>query len=277
MSDTPDAPAVGRRGSLTVVGLGFRVDGHPSIEARREIRAADRLLYLVQDDWTPFWLRELNPAAESLGDSYGVGRDRLDSYAEMVERMLAPVRRGERLCVAVYGHPGVFARPTHEAVRRARREGHEARMLPAISAEDCLFADLGVDPSTHGCQSYEATDFLVRRPRFDPTSALVLWQIGNIASPAYRTGDRVWNPRGLRVLVDVLLEDYPPGHPVIAYLAPSAPGVEPRADRLALAELAEADVPPASTVYLPPVGHRPADLEMLERLGLADYPDRGDR
>jgi hypothetical protein len=34
-------------------------------------------------------------------------------------------------------------------------------MLPAISAEDCLFADLGVDPADHGCPSYEATDFLV--------------------------------------------------------------------------------------------------------------------
>jgi hypothetical protein len=33
-------------------------------------------------------------------------------------------------------------------------------MLPGISAEDCLFADLGIDPGIYGCQSYEATDFL---------------------------------------------------------------------------------------------------------------------
>jgi hypothetical protein len=34
-------------------------------------------------------------------------------------------------------------------------------MLPAVSAEDCLFADLGVDPGAAGCQSHEAADFLI--------------------------------------------------------------------------------------------------------------------
>ena len=34
-------------------------------------------------------------------------------------------------------------------------------MLPAISAEDCLFADVGIDPAMTGCQSYEATDFMI--------------------------------------------------------------------------------------------------------------------
>jgi len=31
-------------------------------------------------------------------------------------------------------------------------------MLPGISAEDCLVADLGIDPASSGCQSYEAND-----------------------------------------------------------------------------------------------------------------------
>jgi len=34
-------------------------------------------------------------------------------------------------------------------------------MLPGISAEDCLFADIGVDPGIYGCQSFEATDLFV--------------------------------------------------------------------------------------------------------------------
>jgi len=37
-------------------------------------------------------------------------------------------------------------------------------MLPAISSEDCLYADLGVDPATTGNASYDATDFLLRNP-----------------------------------------------------------------------------------------------------------------
>ena len=34
-------------------------------------------------------------------------------------------------------------------------------MLPGISAEDCLLADLGVDSAHNGLQSLEATDLLI--------------------------------------------------------------------------------------------------------------------
>ena len=60
---------------------------------------------------------------------------------------------------------------------QARAEGFNARMLPGISAEDCLFANLGADPGTHGCQSFEATSFLLRKPKFDTLTHLILWQI----------------------------------------------------------------------------------------------------
>jgi hypothetical protein len=41
---------------------------------------------------------------------------------------------------------------------RSSTDGFDAVMLPGISAEDCLFADLGIDPGMIGCQSFEATD-----------------------------------------------------------------------------------------------------------------------
>ena len=52
------------------------------------------------------------------------------STSEMVEEILAAVREGKRVCAVFYGHPGVYVKPSHEAVRRARKEGFEARMLP---------------------------------------------------------------------------------------------------------------------------------------------------
>jgi Tetrapyrrole (Corrin/Porphyrin) Methylases len=79
----------------------------------------------------------------------------------MVNRIIKYVKRDLRVCAVFYGHPGVFCTPSHESIRIARKLGYRATMLPAISAEDCLFADLGVDPGKHGCQSFEATDFLV--------------------------------------------------------------------------------------------------------------------
>jgi precorrin-6B methylase 1 len=79
------------------------------------------------------------------------------AYDRMVERILSYVRRGLNVCVVFYGHPGVFVHPGHESIRRARIEGFSACILPGISAEDCLFAELGIDPSKNG-QSFEATE-----------------------------------------------------------------------------------------------------------------------
>ena len=47
-------------------------------------------------------------------------------------------------------------------------------------------ADWNVDPTTTGCQSFEATDFLAGRRRFDPSSVLILWQVGALDQPGQR-------------------------------------------------------------------------------------------
>lgn len=167
--------------SLTVVGTGIRLS-QMSMESRVAIESAGKVLYNVADAVTELGIKKLNPTAESLQPFYGPQKHRLLSYLEMVERILSFVREGLEVCAAFYGHPGVFVYPSHEAVRRAREEGFTARMLPAVSSEDCLFADLGVDPAESGCQSFEATDFLIRRRKFDPHSPLILWQIGCIGN-----------------------------------------------------------------------------------------------
>ena len=74
--------------------------------------------------------------------------------------MLAEVRAGRRVCGAFYGHPGVFTRVPNKAIAQARAEGFEAHMEAGVSAEDCLYADLGIDPGEVGCQQYEASQFM---------------------------------------------------------------------------------------------------------------------
>jgi len=51
-------------------------------------------------------------------------------------------------------------------------------MLPGISAEECLFADRGIDPAQTGACSFEATDFLVhhRQPIADLELDACLWR-----------------------------------------------------------------------------------------------------
>jgi len=255
----------GERGSLVVVGTGYLVGGQMTAEARAHIEKAERFFHLVGDPVTRQWIASLNPRAESLADSYVPGKHRKDTYREMVDRILAPVRRGEEVCAAFYGHPGVGAIPGHAAIRQARLEGHEAHMLPGVSAEDCLFADLGLDPLKDGCQSFEATHFLVRRHRPDSTVPLILWQIGVIGHAAY-SEEPLWNRGGLAVLAEVLSAWYPPGHECVVYEAAMLPVCEPLILRVPLAELPAAAVTTASTLYVPPAGAAPADPEMAARL-----------
>lgn len=230
------------------------------------IRAAERHFVLVADLLTLEWLLTLAPGAENLVDSYGVGKSRDDTYEEIVERILAPMRQGRRVCAIFYGHPGVFANSPHEAIRRARAEGFTARMLPGISALDCLFADVGLDPGDVGCQEYEATDFLLRRRRFDPCSGLVLWQIGVVGVVDYRE-EELWSREGLDVLAERLLETYPAEHEVVVYEATTLPVLPPKILRLPLSALAAADVTAISTLYVPPLPDRDTDMVMLRRLG----------
>jgi precorrin-3B methylase len=270
--DTTGRPDPGPPGSLIVVGTGFMVAGHVTPEARAAMEGADRLLHLVSDAATRSWIESLNPANESLYDAYGEGRPRVESYEEMVQRILAPVREGADVCAAFYGHPGVFVYPSHEAVRRAREEGHRARMLPGVSAEDCLFADLGLDPAIHGIRSYEATDFLVSRRPIDPTSGLVLWQVGAIGVTTFYKRS-VWRTEGLAILADALLEHYPPSHEVVVYTAATLPFAEAEVHRLRLDALAAPpegiEVSVAATLYVPPARRAPLDAEAARRLDLA--------
>jgi precorrin-2 methylase len=253
------------RGSLAVVGIGIEVASHLTQAAREEIESADVVLCLVAEPVAAAWLAGLNGNVRSLHGHYRLGDSRVDAYTAMTEEILDEVRAGKRVCVAFYGHPGIFVTPSHEAIRGARDEGFEARMLPGVSAEDCLFADLGVDPARFGCQSYEATDFLVRRRLVDTSTALVLWQVGTVGSEGAAAEAQ---PTGLAVLVERLLEHYPPNHEAVLYEASSYVGFAPLIRRVPLGELRPEHVTAMATLYLAPLKQAPIDAAVLERLGL---------
>jgi uncharacterized protein YabN with tetrapyrrole methylase and pyrophosphatase domain len=258
-------------GSLIVVGTGIRTVGQLTTEAIAWMRIADKLLYLVSDPITVDFIMRLNPSgAESLQGFYAEGKARQQTYREIAQHILATVHKGYLTCVACYGHPGVFATPTHEAIRRARAEGISARMLPGISAEDCLFADLGIDPGMHGCQSYDATDFLVNRRQIDPTSSVILWQIGGLGDLTFQP--ERYNLSALPLLVDRLCTIYPTDHAVCLYEAAILYGCEPVVVRLPIIELTTAELRPGTTVYIPPARRPTADLSLYNRF-VARIPD----
>ena len=257
------------KGSLTIVGTGIQL-GQMTIITKSYIENAEKVLYLVADVVTAKRVEMLNGTAESMHHFYKDGKERIHTYNAMSEHMLSFVRQGLKVCAVFYGHPGVFVTPTHQAIKQARAEGYSATMLAAVSADACLFADLGLDPSADGCQSFEATNFLVRKRIHDPNSALILWQVGLIG-----VFDRLYdlnthNAVGIRVLTEVLAETYGLNHEVIIYEASEYPIYEARAQRIPLSELPTVELSSASTLYVPAKAKSKLDPEMMRRLGLRD-------
>ena len=236
--------------------------------ARSYIEKADVVFMAVSDGFVELWLKEMNTDVRSLQPFYGEGKSRADSYREMVEAMLAEVRNGKNVCGAFYGHPGVFALPPHAAIELARAEGYPAHMEPGISAEDCLYADLGIDPGSYGCQHYEASQFLFYRRRIDPTAYLILWQVGLVGDQSlarFSTG-----PAYRQLLVEVLARDYPLEHELIIYRAATLPIHQPRIERAPLAQLRHAVVELADTLVIPPAAPLLRDERNLARLAKLD-------
>ncbi|HEU4326473.1 MAG TPA: SAM-dependent methyltransferase [Roseiflexaceae bacterium] len=254
-------------GTLTIAGTGITLMSHLTKEAEVAIRDAERLFFLVTSELAEQWMLRLNGRGESLRPFYDAGGDRAAIYAAMSECALAAARAGQRVCAAFYGHPSVFVTPTQLMVRAARREGLAVRVLPGISAEDCLFADLDLDPGQQGCQSYEASDFLLRPRRFDPHTPLVLWQIG-VVGYFEVVRQRPDSGPALAALRQRLLHDYPPDHPVTVYLAPMLPIQTPTITCTTLADLLPAILDPFCTLYIPPLGAPAIDQELCAQLGV---------
>jgi hypothetical protein len=253
-----------KKGSLIVVGTGIRVVGQMTVEAIAWIKSAGRVLYTVDDPISAQVIRKLNRRAESLNHLYEVGKPRQETYKAMIELIMDSVRQGYRTCVAFYGHPGVFTDPTHEAIRVATAEGYEAKMLPSVSAMDCLFAELGVDPGSDGIQAYGATDFLVRKRAFDPHATLILWQVGIIGEASYRPEG--YNLAPITLLVERLLETYSSSHVVKLYEASPLPGFPATIIPVEIKDLPKAKILPTYMLYIPPLELAKLDRTMLGRV-----------
>jgi hypothetical protein len=141
-------------------------------------------------------------------------------------------------------------------------------MEPGISAEDCLYADLGIDPGAFGCQHYEASQLLYYRRRIDPSAYLILWQVGAVGDQG--RGGEVKNNAYRQVLLERLAKDYPPNHKITIYRAATLPIDAPRIRHIALRRLADAKIEAADTVVIPPARKPEPDAKTLARLARID-------
>lgn len=186
----------------------------------------------------------------------------------MVEAILSEVRLGKKVVAAFYGHPGVFACVSHRAIKKAHLEKFPAHMEAGISAEDCLYADLGIDPGKTGCMHFEASQFMFYQRTIDPAAHLILWQVGVAGDKSlakFSTGSAY-----RQVLVDLLLETYPADHQVILYQAKVLPIDTVRAETIALKELATAELFMHTTLVIPPSEKMRPNEKVLAKLAHLD-------
>jgi uncharacterized protein YabN with tetrapyrrole methylase and pyrophosphatase domain len=237
---------------------------HLGPRARNAIAQADVVFVAVSDPIVELWVQQLHSDVRSLQPCYAEGKSRHQTYREMVDAMLAEVRAGRRVCGAFYGHPGVFAKAPHDAIAKARAEGFDAHMEPGVSAEDCLYADLGIDPGRVGCQHYEASQLLFYRRVVDPSAYLVLWQVGIAGDRTYKRF--ATDPAHRQLLVDRLRETYPADHGVIIYEAATLPITSPRMETIPLRDLAAIQLHMHSTLVVPPCAPLQRDEAMLARI-----------
>jgi hypothetical protein len=238
-----------KAGSLIVAGSGITSIAHITLETVSAIENADVVFYLVIDQLTINWILERRGDARPLYHHYEMGKGRVLSYEGMVEEILSEARNGRNVVALFYGHPGVLVYPGHLAVERARKENHYARMLPGISADACMIADLGFDPATNGLQSFEATQLLDHDKSIDVATPLILWQIGVVGDTTYSAG-RYSKPAFDRIF-EKFVALYGRDHRFCIYEASEFSAVKPLIHWTTFADVKPEDIRPMCTLFIP--------------------------
>lgn len=252
------------KGSLSCVGIGMTLGAHITPVVKEHIRVSDICFVAVSDALVELWVNEMHDDVRSLQVYYEKDKSRKHTYREMVDVVLTEVRAGKKVCGIFYGHPGVFAYVPHQMIKEALSEGYDAIMEPGISAEDCLIADLAIDPGKYGCQQYEASQFMFYKRLIDPSAYLILWQIGVVGDLNY--GVEVTGIQHRILLLSLLYEYYQKDHQVILYEAATSPLKKTRADHIHLEQLAHAELKDYTTLVIPPSQLMQRNNELIEKI-----------
>lgn len=236
---------------LVVVGTGLFPAEHLTVEARAWLERADHVVHAHHDPDMIQWLIDLNPHIQALPGNISIPGMSIGFIIELLAT-------GKSVCLALPGHPAVYQSTGRSLVAAAREAGYRAWLTPAVTAEDCLFANLGVDPGRNGGQSFTATYLLLYQPVFDPTAALFLWgldQIGQLSHPA-----------GLSLLQEFLERNYTGQHPLTLYTPPGSVGQAATMQTFSLTTLDQQYPRSDTLLYVPPRPGSKPDPEMRKRI-----------
>ena len=256
-----------------IVGLGVLNVDHITRETEGVIRRSNEVLYVDTGVATRTYLKTLCSRVTSLFEtSYEEDGHRLNAYHRMAARVLDAAMDHPPVAFAMHGHPIVGAYAPFLIRDMARLLGLEVLVLPGVSAMDCLFAELMVDPCVAGMQMYEATDLLLRRRPLQPDVPALIWQIGCVETRLHTT--RVSTPERFERLRSHLLRFYPPEHQATAAYSTPQPLMPSTVHRFVLQDIRKSAhlLHAGFTLYVPPVHERPVeDHELLRQMDSVEH------
>ncbi|WP_256531285.1 SAM-dependent methyltransferase [Halovivax cerinus] len=260
---------------IYVIGLGMVAIRQLTNEAEAAIDKS-QVLFTV-DYHTEMLERYVGDRVDELVDlteEYTEGEHRIETYERMAQRVID--RAGEidgPVAFALYGHPLVFVTPSQWVTERATEAGLRVEVQPGISSMDCLYCDLGLDPSRNGIQMFEATDLLLREFELNSNVPAMIWQVGSVEAVQYseRTGNE---PARFTRLREYLERFYPPDHEVTIVQTATYPITDSKLLRFELQafESMADEINPIQTLYVPPVAEKSVqNRELQETIESAEH------
>jgi tetrapyrrole methylase family protein/MazG family protein len=216
------------------------------------LRLCKKVFYLhTEPKWIHDYLRDLSPEVVDIHRYYNEDTPREEAYIGMVQAVLEAAIQSPPVALALYGHPVVFVTPTQSILEVAPKHGLKVKVLPGISAFDCMLADLGVDPS-QGTLIYEVNDMLLFRRRLLPDLHCFIWQVGGVESEVYSS--LMSRPSRFTRLKQYLLHYYPPEHEGVIITCATNPAVGPKITKVKLGNLEAEPIQmhAGATLYIPP-------------------------
>ena len=252
---------------IFVVGLGIVHVDQLTRETERYMALSNEILYVERGAGVHKFLESKCGKVTDLTRLYVEGGDRLRTYREMAAAVVSAALDRPPVTFALYGHPLIFSYPPFLVREMARYLGLTVKLLPGISAMDCMFADLAIDPSMSGIQIYEATDILIRKRPLQNDVPALIWQIGSLETSLY--SEHASGPERFSRFKKHMFQFYPEKHVVYAVSSATHPLLRPQIYEFSIEKIDDyAQLLHAGfTLYVPPTEQRPVqDWKLAEEI-----------
>jgi uncharacterized protein YabN with tetrapyrrole methylase and pyrophosphatase domain len=259
---------------LIIAGTGIKFLSHLTIEVKSAIETSSCVVFLLNEPAMKNWVVKNSKKYISMDNIYFSSKLRLDSYSKIVDEVFLNLQENDDICFLMYGHPTFFSSVVAEITKSISFEKVLIQIMPGISAIDCLFSDLRIDPGKKGLQSYDATEFILYDEIFSTTSHLVLWQIAIIGEFGIINNSEInvnCQKKAMEILISKLIKHYPRDHRVSLYVASQYPSVEFELKSIELQKLNIINIPRLATLYVPPLKEKTLNLNVINQLKIGSY------